>query len=127
MNLIDVIHRNHFLKVLFPDGLNGDILVGQFGLDVDGRFSLNLHTTQAPAKAVPKWGDRGKDYDVIVIKLLGSNLTDMTTTNWKDITPTKLSFSMEDDTIRLICSDTTWSFSASFETLIFQSCSTYLL
>jgi hypothetical protein len=127
MSLIDIIHRNQFLKELFPDGLNDDILIGQIGLDVDGMFSLNLHTTQAAVKDVSKWGERSKDYNVIVIKLLGTHLTDLKTTNWTNIAPAKLSLSMEGDSIRLSCSGTAWSFSASFETLTFQSCSTYLL
>ncbi|PHM73265.1 hypothetical protein [Xenorhabdus cabanillasii] len=71
MNIIDAIDSNLFLKELFPLGLTGDVFLGQIGFDIQGRISLNINTKQRPEKEIIKWGVWGKDYDVIVIKLLG--------------------------------------------------------
>ena len=126
MNIISCFVENPFLLGLFPDGLTEDVLIGQIGLDVGGLFRLNIHTMQRPKKEVAKWGIHGQHYDVIVIKLLGNNFSEIHTKNWKDITYAPLKCTMENNAIKLQCGNDDWQFSASFGSLTFQGCSTYI-
>ena len=58
MNILDHINNNLFLKEIFSDGLKEKILIGQLGLDVEGRFSINLHTMQKPSIEIPMGSSR---------------------------------------------------------------------
>ncbi|WP_052074955.1 hypothetical protein [Pseudomonas lutea] len=126
MNILDHINNNLFLKKIFSDGLKEKILIGQLGLDVEGRFSINLHTMQKPSIEIPKWGAHGHNYDVIVIKLLGSNATDLSIKNWRNISYSHFFVTQEDGRLHLRAGEGNWHFSALVETLGFQECSTYL-
>jgi hypothetical protein len=126
MNIISCFGENPFLLGLFPDGLTEDVLIGQIGLDVGGLFRLNIHTKQRPKKEVAKWGIHGQHYDVIVIKLLGNNFSEIHTESWKDITYAQLNCTMENEAIKLQCGNDVWQFSASFGSLTFQGCTTYI-
>ena len=126
MNILDHINNNLFLKKIFSDGLKEKILIGQVGFDVEGRFSINLHTKQKPSIEVAKWGVHGHNYDAIVIKLLGSNATDLSITNWRDISYAHFFITQEDGRLHLRASEGNWDFSAVVQTLGFQECSTYL-
>ena len=125
MNPIDIIDDKTFLNQLFPEGLTDKMLIGQAELDVEGRFSLNLHTMQKPSKEITKWGKHGIDYDVIVITLIGSNITKLSIENWRDISYAPITLEKVDQLIRLTSSNENWAFTAEFESLGFQRCSTY--
>ena len=126
MNIINCFEENPFFSSLFPYGLTDEVLIGQLGLDVGGLFRLNIHTMQQPNKEVAKWGVYGKDYDVVVIKFIGSNFSNIHTRNWKNITYAQLICTVENETIKLRCCGDDWEFSACFENLSFQGCSTYI-
>jgi len=126
MNLLDSINNNMFLKTLFPEGLTEKILIGQIGYDVEGRFSINLHTMQKPSIEVKRWGSYGRDYDVIVIKLLGSNVSDFSVTHWREICYSHIRLIKTDNLLKLSAAEENWAFHAVFETIGFQECSTYL-
>jgi len=125
MNLINIIDNKTFLNELFVEGLTDKMLIGQAELDVDGRFSLNFHTMQKPSKEITKWGKHGIDYDVIVITLIGSNITKLSIENWRDISYAPITLEKVDQLIRLTSSNENWAFTAEFESLGFQRCSTY--
>jgi hypothetical protein len=126
MNVIDLIDSNLFLKKLFPDGLRGPVYLGQFGLDVAGRFSMNIHTKQKPAIEVSKWGLYGQSYDVIVIELLGCGARNISIENWINADFALFDFSKEGDNIRINAREADWSFGATVENFHFQRCSTYI-
>ncbi|MFK3796311.1 hypothetical protein [Pseudomonas sp. NPDC088444] len=125
MNIIDLIDNNLFLKKLYPNGLSEQVFIGQFGLDVEGRFYLNIHTRQSPQFKIEKWGEQGRDYDVIVIKLIGTYLTEFSTKNWFNVSYAPLHASSNSNTISLASTEANWEFHATFKSLSFQSCSTY--
>jgi L-alanine-DL-glutamate epimerase-like enolase superfamily enzyme len=58
------------------------LFIGQLGLNVAGMFSMNIHTRQKPAVEIAKWGMHGRNYDVIVIELLGSGARNINIENW---------------------------------------------
>jgi hypothetical protein len=126
MNLLDSINNNMFLKTLFPEGLTEKILIGQIAFDVEGRFSINLHTMQKPSIEVKKWGSYGRDYDVIVIKLLGSNVSAFSVTHWREVSYSDICLIKTDTLLELSAAEENWAVHAVFETLGFQECSTYL-
>jgi hypothetical protein len=126
MNIIECINRNLFLKNLFPDGLTEDVLRGQLELKSSGTFGLNIHTFQQPSQEIKKWGVRGQDYEVIVIKLLGSGIADIGIKNWKNITYAKLDCQIENSWIHLSSSGQFWEVGIYCQSLTFQGCETYL-
>jgi len=116
MIFLDYINNSFFLKRIFPEGLVGIILIGQVRFDVEGRFSINLHTMQKPSIEIAKWGIHGQDYDVIVIKLFGSNATDVSIKNWRNISYAHFFVTQEDGRLNLRASERDWAFSAVVET-----------
>lgn len=126
MNIINLIHNNHFLKKIFPDGLSNFVYIGQFGLDDAGGFSMNIHTRQKPALEIVKWGVHGRNYDVVVIKLLGSGAKNINIENWINAEFAFFDFSKEGDNIRISASEVDWAFNVTVGSLGFQSCSTYI-
>jgi hypothetical protein len=126
INIIDAIHPNQFLKSLYPQGLANPILIGHLGFDLGNNFSLNLHTKQLPNKEIAKWGQSGRDYDVVVISLLGSLISDISISNWGSVDFAPLVCSIKNDGYFLESSREDWHVSFSFDVLIFQECRTYL-
>ncbi|AWK42817.1 MULTISPECIES: hypothetical protein [Photorhabdus] len=124
MNIIEVIN-NKFLISLFPEGLKDDILLGQVGLDIADQVSLNIHVTQRPEKEVAKWGVWGKDYNVIVIKIIGQFLRKVEIVNWQKITSSELIFLEKGDFYSFNLKGDEWSVSLELEALTFQRCDIY--
>ena len=83
MNIINLVYHNTFLRELFPEGLEPNVLIGQIDLDRCGRLSLSIHTRQKPSKEIKKWGVWGKEYDVISIHLYGTALGTICLENWE--------------------------------------------
>ncbi|WP_338804931.1 hypothetical protein WDV76_07165 [Xenorhabdus griffiniae] len=125
MNIIEVIN-NKFLTSLFPEGLSDNILLGHIALDIADQISLNIHVTQKPKEEVPKWGVWGKDYNVIVIKVIGQFLRKIEIINWQKITPSELIFFKKDDVYSFKLKGEEWSVSIELETLTFQRCDVYI-
>lgn len=126
MNIIDCIARNKFLKDLFPDGLQGDILIGHFGIDIGDRFSLVLHTKQRPNKEIVKWGVWGKDYDVITINLLGTGVDAVEIINWRGMKFGQVKCELIAQKVHLSSEGCYWRFAISYESVIFQGCNVYI-
>lgn len=126
MNLIDVISRNHFLKEIFPEGLQASLLIGQIGFDLGNRFSLNIHTKQRPAKAIAKWGAWGKDYDTVVICMLGQLVGDIVISNWDQVDYAQLICEQIGDRHLISTRNEGWEVQLSFGSLVFQECRTYI-
>lgn len=124
MGIIDYIDNNKHLKTLFPHGVE-EVLVGQFGLD-QGRFSLNLHVYTKPAQETPKWGIWGRDYDVIVIQLLGVGLGEINIRNWDNFKSGVLTCEKRDGTLFLSYDVDECAFKISCRGLALQKCSTYI-
>ena len=125
MNFINSIH-NKFLEQLFPKGLQEPVLLGQLGLDLADRVSINIHVTQKPAIEVNKWGVWGTDYNVIVIKLIGQFLSGVEIINWQCVDFCFLGFSQEDEYIRLNFDGNLWSVKLGLKALTFQGCDVYI-
>lgn len=124
IDFVDCVDNNFFLQSIFPSGL-GDVLVGQFGLD-QGRFSLNIHVFKKPHKEVAKWGVWGVDYDVIVIRLLGAGVDDISIRNWRKFTPAPLLCWISEGRLFIKCQSEAQMFEISCFGLVFQSGSTYI-
>jgi hypothetical protein len=124
MNIIESIDNNLFLKKIFPEGI-GDALIGQFGLD-RGRFSVNIHTHAKPAKETHKWGIWGKNYNVIVIELLGEGLTQIEIQNWDKFESMLIHCDKNEDDITISSGRDDWAFKVCCKSLTFQKCSTYI-
>ncbi|MFJ5300120.1 hypothetical protein ACIQAL_26820 [Pseudomonas sp. NPDC088368] len=126
MNAIDMICSNLFLTKLFPEGLTEPIYIGQFGLDVAGRFSMNIHIQQKPAIKVARWGKYGDHYDVIVIRLLGCEAKNISFENWINADFAFFDFSKEGDDIRITAREANWAFDVTVGNFNFQGCNTYI-
>lgn len=126
MNIIDLIGRNPFLDKLFPEGLAGDVLLGQLSFSV-GRMALNIHTQQKPAVEVEKWGKWGTNYNVIVLELLGNGGKYVHIENWwhADFAPANLI--QENGISMLIQRGDNWSIKIDVDNLGFQRGSTYII
>ena len=125
MDIISKIDNNIFLKKLFPDGLTDPLFLGQIGFDVVGGLSLNLHTKQKPSIVIVKWGEWGKDYCVIVIKLQGMCGDSAILKNWKAADYAHLTIVDNIETFTISQTGSNWSIELDCETFIFQGCSTY--
>ncbi|WP_127560037.1 hypothetical protein [Saccharospirillum alexandrii] len=126
MNLINMISRNKFLKQLYPDGILSEVKLGQLCLDVGGRCSINIHTKKRPTIAVKKWGTWGKDYNTVVIKLLGSQTKDLFASDWSKISYSELIVSNESQMITLSQNGSDWRLNLAVSGLVFQSCDVHL-
>ncbi|NHZ36150.1 hypothetical protein [Massilia rubra] len=126
MNVIDLISRNLFLNKLFPEGLRGDVLLGQLSFSV-GRMELGIHTQQKPAVETEKWGTWGTDYNVIVLHLSGYGGKYVHIENWwhADFAPVDL---IEENGIAMLTQrGDNWSIKIDVDDLIFQRGSTYII
>ena len=126
MNIVDVVSENLFLKKLFPQGLQGEMLLGQIGFTLGGRISLNIITRQKPAIEIEKWGTWGKDYNVIIIELLGACSGDICLGNWENADFAGLSVSRDDENGAYLIRQEgeKWNIKIEFEVLVFQRCMT---
>lgn len=126
MKVIDLIHRNLFLKKLFPEGLSKFVYIGPLGLSEAGSFTMSIHTRQKPAIEIAKWGKHGCDYDVIAIQLSGSGATSINIENWINAGFAFFDFSQEGESINISARESSWAFELAVGTLIFQGCSVYI-
>lgn len=126
MNFVNLISRNKFLVQLYPMGILTEVRIGQFSLDVGERSSLNIHTRQQPVIEVKKWGKWNKDFNRVVIKLLGSRTKEVFASDWSMIDYHDLLMNREGGVIYLKQKSELWEFNVALEGLVFQSCEVYL-
>ncbi len=129
MNIIDIITRNHFLKRLYPNGLN-DISVVSFSTDLTN-YTLSIRTNEKPAIKVEKWGEWLKDYDTIEIELRNSFLKKIRCLDWinnkKNICQIDVQQKDNDyKNLRFYDDNAKWSLELEIYGLVFQGCKAYL-
>ncbi|NQS85763.1 hypothetical protein HO175_10480 [Pantoea allii] len=126
MNLIDLISYNNFLKKIFPDGIESNVLIGKLSLELGGRLVLNIHTKQKPAFEIAKWGKWGVDYNVIVIHALGGKGDIVNIKKWSKIEYAHLSINKNGSVYDLQQTGLHHELFFSVDVLTFQNCTTYL-
>jgi len=126
MNIIKLLD-NKFLQSLFPNGIDGDVLIGQIYLDVADQVLLSIHTSQSPDKPVAKWGDWDKDYNVIVINVLAQFISRVEVNNWQNIKKSPLFiYAKENGVYSLSSKGSDWDLTIDFKCLTFQRCDVYI-
>ncbi|OCG00874.1 Imm50 family immunity protein [Gilliamella sp. wkB112] len=127
MNIIDQIERNMFLEKVFPNGLDNNLLIGNLDLRLDGNLLVDIHTLQKPHIEISKWGTWNKDYNVIVIKILCSGLSEMHITNWVANKFSAVNFFYKNNRYIISSKEENSSVSITCSGLTFQECNTYIL
>lgn len=127
MNVFDFITTNLFLSKLFPEGLEGDVLLGQLSFSAGGRMALNIHTQQKPAVETAKWGTWGTDYNVIVLELYGHGGKYIHIENWWDADFAPVNLIQENGISMLTQHGDNWSVKIDVDSLVFQRGSTYII
>lgn len=128
MNILDIISRNQFLRQLFPNGIN-DFFIGQLNLSIDDRVSFVLHSKVKPNIEIPKWGQWGKDYNIITIEIIGQFIRKINVNNWQNNQCELSSYevSQGDDSYSIIFKGNNWTIEIELQSLTFQRSSTYIL
>jgi hypothetical protein len=123
--MIDLIDRNKFLKDIFPEGIGDNVMIGQIGLRLRDRCSVDIHTRQKPSKEVAKWGKWGEDFNVIALELSGSGVEFVSITNFAKMDFGKTFFRKVDNSIVIDYDNEECQVHLKFRGLIFQQCRTY--
>lgn len=126
MNFLDALDNNIFLQRLFPAGLTENVYLGQIQFDVEGRFSINIHTRQKPAMEIDKWGAWGSAYNVIVIKISGVGCRNVNLRNWMEGKYSRLDFLVNDEKYAIVQNEEDWSIYLEYDHLLFQKCAVYM-
>lgn len=125
MNFISSLN-SQFLKSLFPNGLEEPVLIGQLALDLSDQLTMHIHVTQKPAVEVNKWGVWGKDYNIIVIKVIGQFLNKTVITNWENVDFCFLDFTQGNEFLCLKFCGESWCVDIEVKALTFQNCNVYI-
>ena len=83
MNILDIIDNNLFLKKLYPDGLF-NFYIGKIELNTFNRLTIVFHLREKPAINIAKWGEWGKEYDIITAEFIGSDVKKIQINNWQN-------------------------------------------
>lgn len=127
LNLIDCIDSNIFLKKLFPNGItNNEVMIGKFSIDLSMNCDLHFHVRQKPDIEVHKFGTWGKDYNIVVIRILGAISEEAQIQNWRSTDFQELKIVKNEDNYILSTSNEKFNFSVMIKWLTFQSISVYL-
>jgi hypothetical protein len=127
MNIFDFVATNPFLSKLFPEGLEGDVLLGQLSFSVGGLMAVNIHTQQKPAIETAKWGTWGENYNVIVLELSGYGGKYLHIENWWHADFAPVNRIEENGMPMLTQQGDNWSIKMDVDDVILQRCSTYLI
>jgi len=124
VDLIECADGHRFLKEIFPSGV-GEVFIGHLVLD-QGQFRMDVHVYDKPAKDVAKWGIWGKNYNVVVIDLLGQGLKEIEIKHWEGFGRGALVCTKKEKIFSLHQHGAGWELKISFGILAFQKCSTYI-
>jgi len=127
MNLIDIIGQNHFLKKLYPKGVNS-LSISSLSSDFSHVY-IKIRTQETPDVFIKKCGEWKKDYDTIEFKLIGSLVSFVKVNAWNINCKEECNYDFEtiDDEILLkFWNDNKWSIEIKLKALTFQSCETYI-
>ena len=128
MNILEIIDRNFFLKELYPNGLL-NFYIGRIELTAFDRLTIVLHEKEKPTINVTKWGEWGKDYNIVTIELAGCAIRKVNINDWQNNNEEKCDCEVTkttDECYLLVFSGTTWSVEIKLESLLFQRNTTYL-
>lgn len=126
MNIIELI-GNKFLLSLFPNGIKGNVLIGQLSFDLADRIVLGIHVDEPPDKMIAKWGEWGKDYNVIVINVLAQFISKAEIYNWQNVEPALLVIDDKGNGSYILRSEgSDWHIIIELKSLTFQRCDVYL-
>jgi len=125
--MINLVQRNEFLKSIFPTGIGNSVMIGQIGVSLGNRCSVNIHTQQCPAKEIAKWGKWGENFNVIVIELLGCEVKSVSIKNFAKMIFGPTSFEKVDDLIIIDYFNNDCQVHLEIGDMIFQKCSTYII
>ena len=91
MTMFEKIQNSHFLKSLYPDGLNLDILtINKVTFDWNGpSVEIYFHTQQKPVNPPKKWS---KEFDTVVIQLHFIEISGLNFSDWGTQNKVKLSW-----------------------------------
>jgi len=71
VDFLGIVQNNNFLNKLFPEGLSEKIGLIRLNIGPDNKASFCLEVTKKPSIEVKKWGEWGKDYNVILLYFYG--------------------------------------------------------
>lgn len=129
MNLLEVTERNFFLKQLFPEGVE-EFFIGQVELTCFDRITMTLHTFKQPKIGVKKWGEWGRDYNIITLDMLFTNVNKFSIQNWQnnrmDIAIVSIEKNLENKLV-LIFEGNQWKLEIEAGVLTYQSSSVYII
>ncbi|MBP2194594.1 hypothetical protein [Pantoea cypripedii] len=128
MNILDLVESNPFLKSLYPNGITGDLLIGDVTFGSGGHIGLTIHTKEKPCVETKKWGVWGKDYNVVSIKLNACNPGDVVVSNWYCADFMPASIEKGEESLFVFSQESgSFSFKLNVEFFSFQGCSAYLI
>ncbi len=135
MEIIDIIDRDYFLRLLYPNGLRS-VAVVSFTTTLTNyvlttNFMLNLRVYSKPAIDVPKYGKWLTDYDAVEIVLGNSGINDLSCRNWLNNSRKECSIDIHETTegrknIKFYNESEDWHLSFTVEALVFNGCRVYL-
>lgn len=128
MNILNVIDKNLFLKKLYPNGLF-NFYIGRIELNTFNTLTIVFHLREKPAIDIAKWGEWGKEYNVITAELIGSDIKKIQINNWQNNNQEVCNCKIDkttNDYISLTFSGCNWSVELILKSLILQRNTTYL-
>lgn len=126
MNLFDVVLPHPHLQSLYPEGINGDILIGRVEFSSSGHIFLTLHTKERPSKEIAKWGSYGRDFNTVSITLSVCNAESVYISGWYMTGFVPIDIEQQKDIFVIRQCNGNCKIEIKAEFLVFQSCSVYL-
>lgn len=123
---LDNIKNNQFLKTLFPDGIK-QLSLGNLELLQDS-VKIAIHANLKPHKGTTKWGEWGKDYNVVVIHLSVQFLHSCQVKDWQknlEYEICEFDFRINNDLKEMKFFGQDWKAIVVRKSLIFQKYSSY--
>ena len=65
---VDCLGNNKFLKMLYPNGLNSNVMIKEFKVSINGFSEFSFFIKQEPNVIVKKWGIWNSDYNCLWVK-----------------------------------------------------------
>jgi hypothetical protein len=103
--------------------------IGQLNLSIDDRVGFVLHSKDKPNIEIPKWGQWGKDYNIITLEIIGQFIKKINVNNWQNnqCEPSSCEISKGNNSYTIIFKGNNWNVEIELRSLTFQRSSTYIL
>ena len=129
MKFIDLI-GNKFLSSIYQDEDFEMATLGFFSMNYADEVELHLHVFKKPRKSVEKWGVWGRDFNVVVIKILLQGIKKVEMIDVHHLSGLKL-FDLDwvagGTNMRFCCDSKSQSIGLLFNACTFQNCVTYII